>query len=155
MARSEPVTLREISADTVRQITDLSVAPEQERFVASNAVSLAQALFTPEAWYRAVYTGETLAGFVMLYDESLRDPQPAQPEIALWRFMVDRQFQGLGVGARALDAVIAHVRGKGRFQELLVSYVPGEGSPEAFYLRAGFQHTGRVDHGEVVLTLPL
>jgi diamine N-acetyltransferase len=155
MARNEPVTLREISAATVRQIIDLSVAPEQQRFVASNAVSLAQALFTPEAWYRAVYAGDAPAGFVMLYDESLADPRPAQPEIALWRFMVDRRFQGQGVGSRALEAVIEHVRGEGGFQELLVSYVPGEGSPEAFYLRAGFQHTGRVDDGEVVLTLPL
>jgi diamine N-acetyltransferase len=155
MASTKPVTLREISAATVRQITDLTVAPEQQRFVASNAVSLAEALFTPEAWYRAIYAGELPAGFVMLYDESLRDPRPATAEVALWRFMVDRRFQRLGVGARALESVIEHVRSKGLFKALLVSYVPGDGSPEAFYLRAGFQHTGRVDDGEVVLTLPL
>jgi hypothetical protein len=55
MSLTRDVTLREISAATVRQITDLAVAPEQQRFVATNAVSLAEALFTPEAWYRAVY----------------------------------------------------------------------------------------------------
>jgi diamine N-acetyltransferase len=36
-----------------------------------------------------------------------------------------------------------------------VSYVPGPGCPEPFYLRAGFQHTGKVDDGEIVLALPL
>ena len=66
------VSLREITAETVRRITSLSVNPDQQRFVASNAVSLAEALFSEEAWYRAVYVGESPAGFVMLYDESLR-----------------------------------------------------------------------------------
>ncbi|NER81295.1 MAG: hypothetical protein F6K42_17360 [Leptolyngbya sp. SIO1D8] len=71
-----PVSLREITADTVRTITDLDVAPEQAHFVASNAISLAEALFAPEAWYRAIYHGETPVGFVMLYDETLRSQPP-------------------------------------------------------------------------------
>ncbi len=37
------VRLKEITAATVRAITDLAVKPEQERYVASNAVSIAQA----------------------------------------------------------------------------------------------------------------
>jgi diamine N-acetyltransferase len=149
------VSLREITADTVRQITSLSVNPEQQRFVASNAISLAQALFSPDAWYRAIYAGESPAGFVMLYDESLRSMPPPNPQVALWRFMVDTQFQGRGVGTAALEQVIAYVRSKGFFSTLLVSYVPAPGSPEQFYLRAGFKHTGKVDHGEIVLELPL
>jgi diamine N-acetyltransferase len=149
------VSLREITADTVRQITSLSVNPEQQRFVASNAISLAQALFSPDAWYRAIYAGESPAGFVMLYDESLRSTPPPNPQVALWRFMVDTQFQGRGVGTAALEQVIAYVRSKGLFSALLVSYVPAPGSPEQFYLRAGFRHTGKVDHGEIVLELPL
>ena len=43
-----PITLREITADTVRAVTKLSVREDQTRFVASNAMSLAQALITPE-----------------------------------------------------------------------------------------------------------
>jgi diamine N-acetyltransferase len=149
------VSLREITADTVRQITSLSVSPDQQRFVASNAVSLAQALFSPEAWYRAIYADESPVGFVMLYDESLRAAPPVSPEVALWRFMVDAQFQHRGIGTTALEHVIAHVRSKGLFSSLLVSYVPAPGCAEQFYLRAGFKHTGRVDDGEVVLELAL
>jgi len=149
------VSLREINADTVRQITSLSVSREQEGLVANNAVSLAQALFSPEAWYRAIYVDEVPAGFVMLYDESLRTVAPPHPEAALWRFMVDSRFQRQGVGTAALEHVVAHVRGKGLFSTLLVSYVPAPGSPEPFYLRAGFRHTGRVDEGEIVLELRL
>ncbi len=149
------ITLREITAQTVRHITNLSVDAEQLRFVASNAISLAEALFNDEAWYRAIYADESPAGFVMLYDESLRPTPPAAPLIGLWRFMIDSKFQGQGVGAAALQLVIAHVRGKALYSSLSASYVPGPGCPEQFYLRVGFQHTGKVDGGEVVLELPL
>ena len=149
------VALREITADTVITIVRLSVAEDQKRFVAANAVSLAQALFAPEAWYRAIYLGEEPAGFVMLYDESLRSEPPAQPEIGVWRFMIDRRFQGRGIGRAALAHVVAHVRAKGVFEKLELSYVPGPGCPEPFYLGLGFQHTGRMDEDEVVLELPL
>jgi diamine N-acetyltransferase len=150
-----PVTLREITAETVRKITDLEVRPDQRRFVAGNAVSLAEALFSREAWYRAIYAGDSPAGFVMLYDETLRSEPPGEPKVGLWRFMVDHRFQGQGVGRAALEQVIEHVRGRGVFRVLELSYVPGPGSPEAFYLAAGFRHTGREDDGEIVLELPL
>jgi diamine N-acetyltransferase len=149
------VSLREITAETVRQITSLSVRPEQQRFVASNAVSLAEALFNETAWYRAIYVGASPAGFAMLYDESLRAAPPSTPVVGLWRFMIDSRFQGQGIGAAALQQVIAHVRSKRLFSSLVTSYVPGPGCPEPFYLRAGFRHTGKLDNGEVVLELPL
>lgn len=38
------------------------------------SLSVGQALFAPEAWYRAIYLHEEPVGFVMLYDESLRVP---------------------------------------------------------------------------------
>src|SRR5215510_7360581 len=137
------VSLRAITAETVRQITNLSVSPEQQRFVASNAVSLAQALFSPDAWYRAIYADDSPAGFVMVYDESLRASTPVNPQVGLWRFMVDTQFQDQGIGTAALEQIIAHVRNKCLFSSLLVSYVPAPGSAERFYLRAGFMHTGK------------
>ena len=149
------VSLREITAETVRQITSLSVRPEQQRFVANNAVSLAEALFNETAWYRAIYVGASPAGFAMLYDESLRAAPLSSPVVALWRFMIDSRFQGQGIGAAALQQVIAHVRSKRLFSSLVTSYVPGPGCPEPFYLRAGFRHTGKLDDGEVVLELPL
>lgn len=150
-----PVTLRAITADTVRAVTELSVAESQKGFVAPNAVSLAQALFAPEAWYRAIYFGEELAGFVMLEDESLRSPAPPKPQVGVWRFMIDTSFQGRGIGRAALRQVIGHVRSKGLFTHLQLSYVPGPGCPEPFYLSLGFRHTGRMDDGEVILEYSL
>jgi diamine N-acetyltransferase len=149
------VTLREITAETVIPVVKLSVAESQKGFVAPNAVSLAQALFAPEAWYRAIYCGEELAGFVMLADESLRSPCPAKPHIGLWRFMVDERFQGRGIGRAALLQVIAHARAKGVFTTIELSYVPGPGCPEPLYRSVGFADAGRMDGDEVVMELPL
>ena len=154
-ALSDLVTLREITSETVIPVIKLAVAERQKSFVAPNAVSLAQALFSDEAWYRAIYVGDEPAGFVMLADESLRALPPEQPKVGVWRFMVDARFQGRGVGRAALLQVIEHVRAKGLFESLELSFVPGPGSPESFYRSLGFRHTGRVEHDEIVLELPL
>jgi len=149
------VTLREITEDTVISIVKLSVAESQEGFVAPNAVSLAQALFSRAAWYRAVYLGDDPVGFVMLHDRSLLDPPEPDPEIGVWRFMIAERYQGSGIGREAMRQVIAHVRAKGGFRALELSYVPGPGCPEPFYRSLGFQSTGRMEGDEVVLELPL
>lgn len=143
------VSLREVTKDTVRTIIRLKVAPEQEHFVASNAVSIAEAHFSDIAWFRAIYAGETPIGFIMLADD------PDKSEYFLWRLMIDAPQQGKGYGRRAIAQLIDYVKTRPGATELLVSYVPGEGSPRDFYLKLGFQDTGRVEEGEVILRLPL
>lgn len=150
-----PVTLREITAELVIPVVRLSVAEEQKGFVATNAISLAQALCAPEAWYRAIYSGDDLAGFVMLEDQTLRQPPPVEPEVFVWRLMVDQRFQGRGIGRAAMQQVISHVRAKAVVPVLHVSYVPGPGCPEPFYRGLGFLPTGRMEGIEVILALPL
>jgi len=149
------VTLRAITADTVRAVMKLQVTEDQNRFVAPNSWSLGQALFAPEAWYRAICLDEELVGFVMLFDESLLEPMPENPEAAIWRFMIDARYQQKGVGRAAMLQVIEHVSKKGVFKKLAISYVPGEGGPERLYLSLGFKPTGEVDNGEVVMELAL
>jgi len=46
---SSKVTLREINRETLRAILDLKVSRKQERFVAPNSVSIAEAHFSREA----------------------------------------------------------------------------------------------------------
>lgn len=48
------VSLREVTQETVRQVVGLKVAPAQEKFVAGNAISIAEAYFEPKAWFRAI-----------------------------------------------------------------------------------------------------
>ena len=69
--------------------------------------------------------------------------------------VVDHRHQRRGRGRAALLQVIAHVRSKGVFTALQLSYVPGPGCLEPFYRGLGFMPTGRMDGHEVVLELPL
>ena len=65
------VSLREVIKENLRNILALEVAPEQKKFVAPNAVSIAQAYFDREiAWFRAIYADETPVGFLMLSDDA-------------------------------------------------------------------------------------
>jgi diamine N-acetyltransferase len=143
------VELREVTGETVRDICRLKTTPEQESFVAPNAMSFAEAYFEPKAWFRAVYANETPVGFVMLYDD--REAR----QYFLWRLMVDARHQRLGYGRAAVELVVAEVLTRPGATELKVSWIPGDGGPEVFYLRLGFVLTGEVDEGEVVARLPL
>ncbi len=149
------VSLREITSDTVRAVTKLAVHPAQQGFVAPNAVSLAQALFSSEAWYRAVVVDEELAGFVMLADESLRPDPPTAPRIGLWRLMIDARFQRRGVGREVIRLVVAHVRSRPGIESFYTSWVAAPGGPEPFYLGLGFEPNGEMDDDEVVAVYPL
>jgi diamine N-acetyltransferase len=71
-----------VTAETVRDICNLQVLHEQKGFVAPNAVSIAQAYFEPNAWFRAIYAGEVPVGFVMLYISQ------EESEYFLWRYML-------------------------------------------------------------------
>ena len=132
------VSLREVTAETVLAIIRLAVDKSQEGFVAPNAISFSQALFAPEAWYRAIYLDDTPVGFVMLEDQSRSVPPPAEPQISLWRYMIDAGHQRQGIGRVALGLVIDEVRRRECFTRLETSYVPVPGCPEPVYLELGF-----------------
>jgi diamine N-acetyltransferase len=144
------IELREVNKDNLREILRLKVAPEQERFVASNAISIAQAYFDREtAWFRGIYDGATPVGFVML------DDKPEVPSYTLWRLMIDANHQRKGYGRRALDLVFAHVKTRPGATELYTSCVDASGGPGPFYEGLGFTYTGQLDEGERVMRRPL
>jgi diamine N-acetyltransferase len=143
------VSLREVTKETVRQICDLKVRDDQNKFVAPNAVSIAQAYFFDTAWFRAIYADDTPVGFVML------EKNTEKPEYFLWRMMIDARYQGEGFGREAMLLLIDYVRSLPNATELITSCVPGEGSPERFYSKLGFGRTGRMYDEEIEMRLEL
>jgi diamine N-acetyltransferase len=146
---SPQVALKEITEDTLLSIIKLKVSEGQSSCVASNAVSIAEAYFSEEAWFRAINVNEVPVGFVMLYLDQ------DKPEYYLWRFMIDKDHQGKGYGRQAMELVVNHVRGLPGAKGLLLSYVPGKGNPARFYKKLGFEDTGEWDEGEKIMKLPL
>ena len=143
------VTLRPVTAENLSAVMRLQLGPGQEKFVAPNSVSMAQAAFSRYAWPRAIYADDTPVGFVMLSDCT------DLPEYFLWRLMIDHRYQRMGFARRAVEQLIDYVCGRPGAQELLVSYVPGEGSPLPFYLNLGFVERGDEIEGERVMRLDL
>jgi diamine N-acetyltransferase len=145
------ISLREITSETVREVCKLSetLTPPKQYMVAPNAVSIAQAYFEPQAWFRAIYADEAPVGFVMLYDD------PEAPEYFLWRFMIAGQHHSKGFGRRSLEQVIDYVRHRPGATVLETSCGQGAGSPEGFYRALGFQRNGKMIGGEVGLSLSL
>lgn len=145
------VSLREVTEKTVHQICDLSdtLSEQQQKMVAPNARSIAQAHFSDKAWFRAIYADEAPVGFIMLYDN------PEKGEYFLWRLMIAGPYQGKGYGRRAIELLVDHLKARPEADALLTSYVPIEGGPEGFYRKLGFEPTGEVEGDEVVMRLRL
>ena len=149
------VSLREITDENRDAVSALRVGQGQERFVSSVVESLEEAAATPQAapWYRAVYADEEPVGFVMLSWNVTPAPGILGPYF-LWRLLIDEHQQRRGFGREALVQIVDLVRADGA-TELLTSYHPGDGEPWPFYQRFGFEPTGHVDEGEIVLRLDL
>jgi diamine N-acetyltransferase len=150
------VRLVPVTRDNLRALCKLDAGDGGVQ-VAPNAMSMAQAAVHSEAWPRAIEADGQLVGFVMLYDPSCAPPAhpPEQPHFYVWRLMIDRAHQRSGLGRAAMQQVIDHVRARPGAERLLLSYVPPAEHLARFYGSFGFEPTGEIDDGEVVMSLPL
>ncbi|MBE1458130.1 diamine N-acetyltransferase [Nocardiopsis terrae] len=140
--------LVEITPDNVDAALGVRVRDDQHRFVASVERSLAQAYAARDtAWPRLLMDGDEAVGFVMVGF----DPEEEDPDFRaeIWRLNIGEGHQGRGYGRFAVQGVLTEARDRG-ISRVTVSWVPGEGSPEDFYLALGFRRTGRVNDGEVI-----
>lgn len=143
------VSLREITAETVRAICDLEPLEAQSQFVAPNAVSIAQAHFNPAAVFRAVFADEEPVGFIMWR------PEEDGTSCFLWRFMIDGCHQGKGYGRDAIALWLEGLPAQG-YTLARLSYLPGGAGPHRFYLAQGFRDTGEQRaNGEQLMDLAL
>jgi RimJ/RimL family protein N-acetyltransferase len=140
----------EISHQNVGDVEQLQTHKTQERFVSTVQKSLVDALVPPMEgthplvpWFRAIEADGELVGFIMVSDTS---PTVAHPY--LWRLLIDRRHQGRGIGRLALDQLVALRRSRGD-TKLLVSWVPGAGSPADFYRKYGFVPNDNRDDDEI------
>ena len=150
-----------VTEDDVEAVMGLRRGPGQERYLGSMIShfedAIADAKACPRMW--AAKDGEQLVGFVMISDGIPAEALAADDDIVgpyfLWRLLIDANHQGRGYGRAAIDAVVAYLRTRPDAEVLLTSCAAGEGSPQPFYLRYGFEKTGEVKWGEDLLRLDL
>jgi diamine N-acetyltransferase len=146
------VELRDVTAANRRAVADLELGPDQKDLVASNAESLAEARRDPDARPRAIYAGEQLVGFVMYDPGSAGDDLR---EALIYRFMIDRKFQGKGYGRAALGKALDEIRAIPRVSTILISYMPDNPVAKPFYASFGFREVGTDEDGEMIAELAL
>ena len=146
------VTLKEITSDNYEECLELQVNDDQKKFVATNTESLADAwVYYKVARPFAIYNDNTMVGFVMIdIDPNLKGSHDL---CYLWRFMIDKRYQGLGYGKAAMKEVIDYV--KTNFDPITfgTSVVPENIIAEKLYNSFGFMPNGKYEHGEKVLVL--
>lgn len=139
------VSLREITPKNFKECINLKVSDEQTTFVASNVVSIAQSKIYPTVNPMAVYADDEMVGFVLFgLDED-------DGRYYLVRLMIDEKYQGKGYGRAAVLAVIEKMRETEECRELYLSFVPENTSAEALYKSIGFERTGEISEGEIVM----
>ena len=126
------INLREITSKNLKSIIDLNVKDDQKDYVASNSVSIAQGHYSKSAWFKGIFYDDRPVGFVML------DLIEEENKCFLWRFMIDRKYQGKGFGKIALTQVIDYVRSLNLYTDIKTSYVPAENGAGGFYKNFGF-----------------
>lgn len=143
------IELREVTRDNLNAVLGLTVAPDQRALVADNARSIAQAHFEPNAWFRAIYAGDDLVGFVQGIDAL------EERFSYVWRFMIDEHHQRHGYGEDAMRLVIERARAMDGIDRVVLSYGDRSGNAGPFYERLGFAPTGEVEDDEIVVALSL
>lgn len=151
--------LRPVQKSNIWKIIRLSVADSQSDFVATNTESILEAytaLISGEvALPFGIYHNDVPVGFVMFGYGATDDPD--EPPVAagnycIWRFMIDRAFQGQGLGTQALQLSLDYLRTFpcGPADSCWLSYEPDNVAARALYHAAGFVENGSFCGDEVV-----
>ncbi|MFX1391204.1 MAG: GNAT family N-acetyltransferase [Promethearchaeota archaeon] len=151
------VILKKINKCNLMSILQLSVKPEQKGLVAPNVVSIAEAHFNKDAWFRAIYADNIPIGFVMISDTLLKYKfnQNHRPSYIIWRFMIDAKYQGKGYAKEAMNLIINHIKKRPKAKEILLSHSQSSGNAGPFYKKFGFEYTGTTIADELVMSLNL
>jgi len=139
------ITLEDVTVDNFETLLEMALPPEQDRWIASNAHSIAQASFYPEWKTLAIYRDGKPVGFV-LYDIASQDEVG---HLGIYRFMVDFRNQGQGIGRRAMNLLLEHLRGQKDARRITICYKPENTAARALYLSCGFIEVGIDDSGEM------
>lgn len=145
------VTLQSVDISNFEALMDMELPPEQARFLASNAYSIAQAHYYPNWRPRAIYCDGSPAGFA-LYDIN-GNSEPGH--YAIYRLMVDHPRQNKGIGRHAMELLLAEIKASPDARRITICYKPDNITASRFYASLGFIETDIDEVGEMVAEILL
>ncbi len=145
------IKLVRVNTKNYDDLVGLEVNEDQKNFVADNCYSLAEAYATNAdgegaAMPFGIYDGETPVGFLMIgyniHDDWEDDKAPdfAKNSYLIWRFMIDRKYQGKGYGKAAMKLVLDYIKTFpcGSSELCWLSYEPENEAAKKLYASFGF-----------------
>ena len=145
-----PVRLLPVTVDNWHQCIELTLAPDQQDFVASNLYSIAESQFYPTITVRAIANAnEEIIGLVV-YGLS-----PTSHQYKVARLMIDQHQQGYGYGRATMEAVVADVLATSDATELWLSYRVENDRARRLYLALGFCEHSHEANGRITAALDL
>lgn len=162
--RKNMIRFEEITNKNIWKVCALEPFENQKDFVAENIQSLAEAFATRNegnnALPLAVYYDDVLVGFVMIGKGTVGNAEESdliKENYSLWRLMIDKRYQGQGLGKQTMDAVIALIRTFpfGEAKKVWLSYEPENTRARAIYQRYGFVENGEMCGNEIVAVYDL
>ena len=141
------INLRKIDENNFIDIIHMK-RPTDEKFVASNAYSLAQAWLykdNNDVFPYAIYNDDTIVGFVML-DEDLDDRC-----LLIWRIMFPEENTNKGYGTETIKLILKNAKESGKYDYVQLDYVINNERAKHVYEKLGFVPTGEMDENEVIL----
>ena len=141
------VCLQPVTQQNFEELVALHVAPEQQKLVATNIRSLAQAYVQPNCYPFGIYANDVPVGFLMYCLDAEDD------EYWLYRLMVDENHQRKGYGEAAVRLLLAIIKQDNTRHKLYLGVdIDGSAAP-ALYQKMGFRFNGRVYDGEHIMLL--
>ena len=145
------VNFRKITEENFDAIISMK-RPEGENYVASNAVSLAQAWLyrdNGDVFPCAIYNDDIPVGFMLLEEDM------DEEKLLLWRIMFPQEHANRGYGTAAIKLLVHLAKESERYRALYLTYAPDNAIAEHVYYKLGFRPTGEMEHGELEMRLTL
>ena len=158
------IHLEKLTYENFDDVFELKVKKIQYPFVAGNCYSVAEAYVTiingGKVFPFAIYNDKRLVGFIQIgYGENAdQDGVSVEKDnYEIWRFMIDKRYQGRGYGKAALKLALDFIRTWpcGKAEYCWISYEPENETARKLYASFGFEETGEMDGDEIVAVLKL
>ncbi|PYZ94777.1 hypothetical protein CR194_04410 [Salipaludibacillus keqinensis] len=138
----EDLKIYPVDSSNWRQVVSLKMDESQESFIESNEISLLESIYdTENQWtcYGLFFKDEAV-GFMMIGAENKEEQY-----IWLDRFMIDRAYQGKGLGSAFIPVVKNFIFNHYDVNEIVLSVTKDNLHGKAFYEKHGFKNTGLID----------
>ena len=141
------IRLEPIGPDNWRE--ELAVSEGQRRFVSDPNRILARAYAYREqrSQARLIVDGDTPVGMLMWYD------YPEQERYVFSQLLIDKRYQGRGLGGQAARLALDEMRADGRYPKVVLCYITGNEAARSLYEKLGFRPIGEPDGDENIMVL--